>query len=319
MGSVIQIDESLVAFLPPKARLKIQRLIDLAIDCESSFMALIQRQERIRSDLGGLRAQQERAIARSKEATDSKEAAAAASAEYDPAIKELEGELARLEGDRKKREQRRFDSAQLVAQLRQFISDAVNRRQPLAMGGMPVRPELQANETPPQGIRRIRAHIDKTRQDLANLRKSTLPASELKIKAREFVHQLSLAGTPSLHVQGAAFRVDWPVGAQQQMGTLGPGAAAVMAWLMPEVMIDKLDDIIDKTLAKGGSNKGVSSIDRPKREYELQADLVDLERLEESVITRFEGDFPELLRRPDADPLSVLEMRFGLASKAKAS
>jgi hypothetical protein len=101
--AIPQIDQALQAILPPKSKLKVQRLIDLAIDLEAAFQALIQRQERLREELGLLRSQQAQAVERARQVTTAPEAAEAAAKEYDSAIKELEGEIERLNKDRAKR------------------------------------------------------------------------------------------------------------------------------------------------------------------------------------------------------------------------
>jgi hypothetical protein len=305
MASIPQIDQALLAHLPPKAKLKIQRLIDIAKDCESAFATLIARQERLREELGILKSQQQASVERARQlGTEPKDAAA----EYTPAIQELEGELQRLDKDRARREQRRFDSAQLVAQLRQFLSDAINGRKIFPLG-MPVKPEMAQGDDPPAAVKKIRAQITHLQQQLAAMRRAALPASELKAKAWDYVRALAAAGTPSLHVQDAKFEVRFEPGATQPMGTVGPGSLAIMCWLFPDQVIARLDALIDATVKGSGLPAGK----RGYQEFELQGRLINLERLEEAIISKFETDLPELLRRPNADPLAVLEMHFGSA------
>jgi hypothetical protein len=305
MASIPQIDQALLAHLPSRQRLKIQRLIDLAKDCEAAFATHIARQERLREQLGDLKSQQAQSVERARQlGTEPKDAAA----EYTPAIQELEGELARLDKDRARREQRRFDSAQLVAQLRQFLSDAVNGRKIFPLG-LPVKPEMAQGDDPPAAIKKIRAQVTHLQQQLATMRRAALPASELKEKARGYVRALAAAGTPSLFTQDAKFEVRFEPGATQAMGTVGPGSLAIMCWLFPDQVTARLDALIDAT-AKGD---GLPANKRGYREFELEGRLSDLERLEEAIISKFETDLPELLRRPNADPLAVLEMHFGSA------
>jgi hypothetical protein len=307
VSSVIQIDQALIAILSPKAKLKIRGLIDLAIDLQSAFASFIARQERIREELGLLRSQQTQAVERARVmGTDEKDAFN----EFQPAIAELEGELKRLEGDRNKREQRRYDSAQLVAQLREFLQQAANRGKPLTHG-QPGQAQLRADESPVQAVTRLRAEIAKLQQELINIRRQALPISELKLKAREYVRELSVAGAPSLHVAGGAFRVDWQPGAWATQGTLAPAGAPLIAWLFQDQMIARLDELIDKV-----ANTGLPASKRGEREYQIQMKLVTLELEEEAIIERFESEFPDhLLRRPNADPMAVLGIRFGLAAK----
>ena len=92
-------------------------------------------------------------------------------------------------------------------------------------------PQLRDGENPLQAVRRLRDEITQLDRELIQLRRAALPSAELKMKAREYVRELSLAGTPSLHTQDAQFRVDWPPGSQMAMGSLGPGSLAITCWL----------------------------------------------------------------------------------------
>jgi hypothetical protein len=149
-------------------------------------------------------------------------------------------------------------------------------------------------------------------KELGALRRAALPAAELKAKAREYVAELRLAGIPSIHTSGGAFRIDWPPGAWALQGTLAPPGAPLLAWLYPDMLVKRLDDLIDKI-----ATTGEPAAQRGQREHTLLIKLTDLERLEEAIIEKFESDLPELLRRPNADPQSVLQLRFGLqVSKA---
>jgi hypothetical protein len=196
------------------------------------------------------------------------------------------------------------------------LSQAASRGKPLR-DGIPVPPQLSPGDSPMDGVRKVRAQIAHVQQELAAMRRAALPAAELKAKAREFVAELGKAGTPSLHVQDGAFRVDWLPGAWATQGTLAPAGAPLLAWLYPDMMVKRFDDLIDTTV----KDNGLPANKRGQREFDLLGRLVDLERLEEAIISKFEADYPELIRRPSADPMSVLELHFGSAGlqTAKAS
>jgi hypothetical protein len=309
--AIPQIDSALLAILPPKAKLKAQRLIAAAIDAESSFLSLIGRQERIREDLGALQAEQRQAVERAQ-AIGGKEEIAAAAAAFDPALAELSDEIKRLHQERDKREHRKTDAQQPVAQIRYWLEQAASRNAPLAPAPHAA-PQLRDGENPLQAVRRLRDEITQLERELTQLRRAALPSAELKMRAREYVRELALAGTPSLHTQDAQFRVDWPPGSQMAMGSLGPGSLAITCWLFGDAVIAKLDELIERTV----TGTGLASAERGKRAHQLEGRLASLQRDEEALIERYENDF-DIPRRPTADPLAVLSVRYGL-SMSKAS
>jgi hypothetical protein len=308
MASIISIDERLIGLLPPKPRLKINRLIALAQDLESSFQSIIGRTNALREDLGRIRDEQRQAVTRAREVSERDETVAAAAAHYTPAIDELEGEIRRNGIEQAKRDQRRIEAAQLVAQLRSFLEQSSMSLQPLAPAPNPP-PRLQGDETPPAAVLRIRSEITKAHHEVTTLQRAPLPSAELRAKARDYVGELGKAGTPQVIAERGGFRVDWPPGAQTPMGTMGPGSAAIIAALFPDQLIAVLDAQIDKV-----TGAGLSSNERPKREAQLRAHIASLERAEESIIELYEGEF-DLLRRSHADPCAVLGVRHALAAK----
>jgi hypothetical protein len=88
MTSVISIDNQLQQQLPAQARLRLNRLLDVARDAEASFIALIGRTERLREDLGYHQSEQQQAAARARE-VGGEEAATAAAAPYEDAPREV--------------------------------------------------------------------------------------------------------------------------------------------------------------------------------------------------------------------------------------
>jgi hypothetical protein len=311
MTSIPQIDEKLQQALPAQARIKCRRLIAAAIDSEASFQAVITRQDRIREELGEIRGQQQQTIARARDNGDKPEAVTALAGEYDPLIANLEQELAKYDQDRQRRLDRRNDTAGLIGAMRGFLETCASHATPLAPFHHPA-PRLNDGESPPAALRRIREQITKLQAELAALRRAALPSAELKLRAREYVRQLALAGTPHVMAERGEFRIDWPPGCQVSMGTVGPGSAAVMAWLFGDEMVRRLDEQIERI-----SGSGLSSNERPRREGQLKSRIAALERDEEAIVERYEAEF-DLARRVNADPLAVLNLRNGLAN-GKAS
>jgi hypothetical protein len=310
MAAVIQIDERLQHALPARARLKLRRLLDLARDAEAAHMAAVSRGERLREEMGVINSERRQFIARAAETLAKDETPD--TGEFDRAIEQLQEELTRLAAQIKQREDKRMQAAMLVGALRGFLEQASLDSQPLTSVQHPPA-ALRADETPPAALRRVRNEIAALERELIELRKASLPSAELKLKVRDYIHQLALAGTPHLMAERGECRIDWPPGCQTPMGVIGPGAAAVMAWLFADQMVARLDEQID---ALRGA--GLSSSERVKKEGQLKDRLLTLQRTEESLIETHEAEF-DLPRRPQAAPEAILGVRFGLPAMARAS
>jgi hypothetical protein len=307
MSSVIQIDERLQQALPAKSRLRLRRILGIAVDAESAFQSVIDRQGRIREELGEVRSQQQQAIAVARQLTDQPEDHAAAASEFDPVLAELQGELTKLEAERQKRETRRTDAAQLVAQLRSFLEQATSRNAPLTPYSQPP-PALRNGESPLEAVRRVRDEIAALERELVQLRRAALPSGELRQRIRQYVSELGKAGMPSVFADGGQFRIDWPPGSQMPMGTVGPGAACVVAALFPDALVAVLDSQVERI-----SGTGLASNDRAKREDEIHDRLLSLQRTEESLIELALDNDLDVVRRPSAAPEAVLNLRNGVA------
>jgi hypothetical protein len=308
MSSVIQIDERLQQALPAKSRLRLRRILGIAVDAEAAFQSVIDRQSRLREEIGEVRSQREQALAAARQLNDRVEDHAAAAAEFEPVIAELQGELTKLEAERNKRETRRTDAAQLVARLRGYLEQVTSRNAPLTPHQQPP-VQLRNGESPVDAIGRVRTEITALERELIQLRRAALPSGELRQRIREYVTELGKAGMPSVFTDAGQFRIDWPPGSMAPAGTLGPGAACVIAALFPDVLISALDAQVERI-----SGTGLASNDRAKREVEIHDRLLTLQRTEESLIElALDAEF-DVWRRPAAAPEAILSLRNGVAS-----
>jgi hypothetical protein len=308
--AIPQIDERLLAFLPAKARLKAQRLVAAAIDAESAFMAVIARQERLREEIGDARLAQRQAVARVQAHTDRVEEHQAAAAEFDSVIAELTGELARHEGERARREQRRYDSAQLVAQVRSWLETVSAGNAHLVMVAPPP-PRLCDGEGLIEAINRIRAEINAARQELLALQRAPLPTGEMREKARAFVDELATVGRPMLRTASGTFAIDWHPGVHG--GPMAPASVAIMAAMFPDRLLELIEAEINKV-----SGAGFGSRERPGRQLHFEDRIIALERTEELLIEQANDNGHDVGRRPQASPIAVLGVKYGLA-QARAS
>jgi hypothetical protein len=302
MASVISIDSRLVDLLPTHGRLKLGRLLRLARMSQDAFHSSISQQESLREQIGSINSERSNFIAREKAKSSDANAKEPNTAEYDIAIEHLQGELSRLEGKRAKLEAHRFDSQQLIAQLRSFL-EQLPPGMTLARAQQLPASHLNGSR-PDSAVAKIRAEITKVQNELHALATAPLPGGELREKARAYVIELAKAGRPQLMAERGEFRIDWPPGSQMAMGTVGPGAAAIIAAINPDGLYALIEEQINRI-----SGAGLASSERPKREAQLRARIADLERQEESIIEKADGDDWNISRRPQASPWIVLGVR----------
>jgi hypothetical protein len=308
MSSVIAIDNQLQQQLPAQARLRLNRILDIARDAEASFISLIGRTERLREDFGYHQSEQQQAAARARE-VGGEEAATAAAAPYEDALREVRSEIDRLASDRIKREAKRDDTARLVGAVRGWLQDCAIRAQPLAPCSH-LSPKLRDSETPMDAVRRVRAEIERLRKELQALAAAALPIGEMRERAQKWVSELAAAGRPVLRTAAGQFSIEWMPGAHG--GPMAPAGVAVLAALNPDGLLALIEAEI------GGT--GLSSGERPCREKELKGKLLSLERDEEVLIEMAIAAGFDVIRRPQAAPEAILGIRYGLAMPvAKAS
>jgi hypothetical protein len=310
MSSIVSIDQRLIQVLPTRSRLKLGRLIQSARDAEASYQSAISQGEQMREDIGHVEDERRQIIANATALGNDEPD----TADVDAAIKQLRGELARIDQQRDKRAERRYAEAQLIARLRHALEQVPPGV--VLVHSQQVSPRVNAGESALDAVNRIRAEISKLQNELRAIAIAPLPAGELREKARAYVAELAKAGRPMLMAERGDFRIDWAPGVQTAMGTLGPGAACIIAAINPDGLLGLIEDQITKV-----SGSGLASTERPAREEAIRDRIHALEVMEESIIEHDDAsnDTFGIVRRVDADPMVVLGARPSTAAQAKAS
>jgi hypothetical protein len=312
MTSLISVDQRLVALLPPKPRLRLNRLVANAVDLGASFRASIAQATQLREEIGLLRSEQRRAVDTARAFDDRPETHLAAAREFEPAIAELESELARLGTERARRDEAQREAAQLIAGLTRFLEQqSANPNVALVPADHAATKPADSNYK--AAVEALRKEIADRERELAAVLRAPLPSGELRERAKAYVAELSKAGRPTLMAERGDFRIDWPPGAQMAMGTLGPGAACIMAALNPEAVLGLIEAEIAKV-----AGTGLSSNERPKREEQIRKRILVLEFHEESLIAQAEETGITIARRSRASPLAVLGIK-AASAMAQAS
>jgi hypothetical protein len=227
-------------------------------------------------------------------------------------LEAIEADSARLQEALSERQSRRDADQRLVSRLHQWID------------GLPAGATFEM-VAPPAGERGDggpRAAIERCRREIADLRaeleavaRAPLPVSELKARARAWVDERAARGRPALSVDRGKLAISFRrPDALVRGDALGATMTAdTLAWLHRDALIAALDREIDALGIVGG----LTDAERASRTGELRAAILDIERMEESVIEAARGEGTVIARRPDASPFAILGIRFvGAAAQA---
>jgi hypothetical protein len=196
----------------------------------------------------------------------------------------------------------------LNAYLNALPADALLRDTPTAVpkARVDLRDQLQAAR---RAVEQLVAERDATRD---------APPAEADVVAMIKAHVAPLAerGRPLI----ATDAVHWPtaradVFAEKSLGVLVPDALAAMAWLQPELLIERLHAEARAMVKASGRQPGMPAAQRASAITALEASILEAERLEEAVLVAMEAAGVAAARRPTADPRAVL----GITGPAPAS
>jgi hypothetical protein len=296
--SIVSVDSRLLAKLPPRAALKLRRLIDKAEDSQAAFFSVIGRRERLVEELGRVLADQQRSRDNAQQLNRDPDDAAA---RFAPALSDLKVEMEKLDVERARRDRRHRDDAQLCSRIAEWLSrlPEVVQLIDLASDGDG---ELRDDANYETALGLVRGEIVQLSRSIRTMLAAPLPASELKAKARQFVAELKAAGTPELFVQDGKFEVRFGPGATATIGTLAPGPLCVAVWAFGATdILERLNQEIDQI-----SGNGLPELERPLREASLRDEVARLEFEEEALISAADDAGVDFARRPEASPWAVL-------------
>lgn len=223
---------------------------------------------------------------------------AAAQAKLDQAQARVEARHIRVANDRK-----------VVAQLSHWVA-TVGARAPLeAVPAAAVK--LQKGESPSQALDRIRDDIGVMRAEMRRVQLAPASTADLKAQATAYVADLAAKGRPLVNASCGTLAVDWRRAGAWAQNALSD--VALHAWLNPAAMEASLHREID-ALNSDDAN-AITAADKAKRVAELEAQILEAERGEESLIEQAQLADQYVPRRPRASPLAVL----GVQVKVRAA
>jgi hypothetical protein len=113
----------------------------------------------------------------------------------------------------------------------------------------------------------VRARIKKLQSQVEALKRVPVPGSDIKQKVRAYVEQLPMPSIGGI-AAGEALTVQWPTGLHAQM-----------AFLQPDVLVDRLTAEIDRI-----ANTPCPLAEREQRITELEEAIDRLQRTEEAIV-----------------------------------
>lgn len=223
-----------------------------------------------------------------------------------PNVADAEHELSRLRAVMSEQQMRHAQRAQLVARIGHWLRGLSPNVQLADV--RPAKLALTKGEKISDAVFRIRHEIETHQSELALVKQSKPPVSELKQKARDYVRDLAKQGTPTIKADHKTFEVVF----QTSGWSSAPQLHLALAWLDPELLIKRLEQEIDQMPKPA---LALTAKDKTDRWAFLTSELAALEASEERLIESAADDGREIARRIDADPQAIL----CVAQKTKAA
>jgi hypothetical protein len=175
-------------------------------------------------------------------------------------------------------------------------------------------PVIRKGESLPSAIEARRRRVGELKADLKQIELAPWPSKLTKARAREQLAELAKRGRPDVFALVERFDViAWPTLPQRTIHTAdGKGsvtlpetldASALMAWALGPALVAAVDREIDEL---SDDDKALTAEMRKQRAAEISAEILAVEREEESLIEMADAQQLPIIRRTDADPRAVL-------------
>jgi hypothetical protein len=284
--------EQCIAALPGPARRRYGRLQAAITDAQALVRSNLQREALLEDSLNDIKR-------RLHYSTD-----ADTVARLREDLTEFSAELASLGDERSKRNAARGNAEQTLSQLNNFIGrlflDGTPRLRSVAVEASP-----RDGESLADAILRTRAAIRAAQAALLAVKDAPLPPDEIKRALTAAIDRMAAEGGPQLDLVGGKVVIRWPdvsefAGANAAFAAPSGGASKLMAWLWRDRLIEALTSGIDEITG------GVPAAARAGRIAEMEAEVLRLERDEESLVEMALAAGLEVHRRYGASPLALL-------------
>jgi hypothetical protein len=284
--------------LPPAARAKYSSLQAQVADSGALASLSFERQRTIEERRDG--------IARRLgylDAASERDTIAELKAELDVIAAELE----KLGAERAKRDGMKANAEQVLSGLNNFMGTlGIDLPNAGGLRAANVTATPNKGENLADAIGRVRSEIGDAKGELQRTKIAPPTPEEIKEQLRQHVQALVLAGTPTFTVDGGRVVVYWPDtptlgGARGEAISAPSGSASrLLACLFPDKVFELLCAGVDDV--KGG----ISAAARPLIVAELEDKIMELEQIEEALVTQAIAAGLEVHRRSSASGWALL-------------
>jgi hypothetical protein len=279
--------------LPARARRKYDDLQAAVADSEALQRSLMERIRGKEDQLADL--------ARRRDYAHGEEAAT-----LDAELSAVRTDLARLEGERQKRNSTRTNTEQVVSRLNnsimQFFSGAAEVERPPWPSEVPA---ARDGESVADALMRLRHEIAVAQGELLRIKAAAPPASEVKAALEAEVDRLAGNGAPQIAIEAGRVVVHWPdvqpyAAPGSALSAPSGSASSLLCALFPAQLKKLLTaGIVD-------TSGGIPSRERPRLIRAAEARIFALEVGEERLVVAALEQGLEVHRRIDASPWAIL-------------
>jgi hypothetical protein len=226
-------------------------------------------------------------------------------------IDALNADIERLKAQTRARNHAAGIKRQIVVRVRNWLMTLP----PHVKLEMVATPKPSRTVTGAQAIEPLREQIERLQEELFTISRAPLPADDLKAKARALVEDFAREGRPLIATDpNHPFSIKWRRREASSPSGTPDDFMKLVAWMQGDLVIKRLENEIDAVVGQAGVSP-LSEAERAKRTKELEAEILQAERLEEALI----ANAPDVLRRPDADSRALLGVQVVSASASRAA
>ena len=282
--------------LPARARTKYDSLKGLLADSEALQRSLMER----------IRGKEDQFADLSRRRDYAHGGGAEEVATLDAELSAVRTDLARLEGERQKRNSTRTNTEQVVSRLNnsimQFFSGAAEVERP---PWPTVVPAARDGESVADALMRLRHEIAVAQGELMCLKAAPPPASEIKAAIEAEVDRLAAAGAPQIAIEAGRVVVHWPdvlrFAVPGQALSAPSGSASQLLCALFPAQLKKL-----RTAGIADTRDSIPARSRPRLIREAEAHILALEVGEERLVVAALEQGLEVHRRIDSSPWAIL-------------
>jgi hypothetical protein len=197
---------------------------------------------------------------------------------------------------------RLYEEAQgLVTKLQSWLNETARG---LQLEPAPT-PQIENGGNPTVLIGELRSRIAELVAAFWHVKRAPAPLDDAKRQVRELVAALAEKGKPAVDIRSGTLQVKGWTAAEEHSPTFHSRTIATLCWLMPDVVIERLDEII----APLADADALPHDQRKERLAELEQQIQEAELAEEAIITKAHADGVVIPRRHDQGAASILGVR----------